>query len=70
MVPLREALGYDEPAADRFESLRRFRVRIGTLDLRVASIALADDALLVSRDLADFSKVPGLRIEDWTKPAA
>jgi hypothetical protein len=28
---------------------------------------LARDATLLSRNLADFGKVPGLRIEDWTK---
>jgi tRNA(fMet)-specific endonuclease VapC len=61
-----EILDFDEPAADKFQELRKSRVRIGTLDLRIASIALLNDATLVSRNLIDMRKVPGLRVEDWT----
>src|SRR5262245_9956473 len=46
-------LRFDEAAAKQFEELRRQRVRIGTMDLRIASIALANDALLISRNLVD-----------------
>lgn len=42
------------------------RPRIGTMDLKIAAIALANDATLLSRNLRDFGKVPGLRVEDWT----
>lgn len=55
----------DSRAADRFEALRAARIRIGTQDLKIASIALANDALLLSANLRDFRKVPGLRVEDW-----
>lgn len=53
-------------AAEQFHELRRARVRIGTMDLRIAAIALVNDATLLSRNLADFRRVPGLRVEDWT----
>lgn len=56
---------FDTAAADVFERLRRERVRIGTIDLKIASIALSRDALLLSANLADFRQVPGLRVEDW-----
>jgi tRNA(fMet)-specific endonuclease VapC len=39
---------------------------MGTLDLKIAVIVLAHVATLLTRNLADFRKVPGLRIEDWT----
>ncbi len=58
-------LPWDADAADRFNSLRADRVRIGTMDLKIASITLARDGTLLSRNLADFRKVPGLRVEDW-----
>lgn len=51
-----------------FEQLLSQRLRIGKSDLKIAAIALANDATLVSRNLADFSKIPGLRVEDWTRP--
>ena len=44
----------------------RWKMRVGTMDFRIAAIALAHDALLLSRNLTDFRKVPGLRVEDWT----
>ena len=58
------------PAIMEFDRQRDRGVRIGTMDLRIASIALTHDAVLVTRKLVDFLKVPGLRVEDWTKPAA
>ena len=61
-------VAFGEAEMTRYEQLLKLRVRIGTSDLKIAAIALAHDAILVSRNLADFSKVPGLRIEDWTRP--
>ena len=37
-----------------------------SMDLRIAAITIARDALLISKNLTDFRKVPGLRVEDWT----
>lgn len=48
------------------QQLLKSKIRIGTMDLRIAAIALTHDATLISRNLADFRKVPGLRVEDWT----
>jgi tRNA(fMet)-specific endonuclease VapC len=35
------------------------------MDLKIASIVLAHDATLLSRNLRDFQQVPNLRVEDW-----
>ena len=58
-------MGFQESAAGRFDELRRQRVRIGTMDLKIAAIALANDALLLTANWRDFAKVPGLRVENW-----
>jgi tRNA(fMet)-specific endonuclease VapC len=60
-----EIARWSERAADEFARLRKSRVRIGTQDLKIAALALATDALLLSANLRDFEQVPGLRVEDW-----
>lgn len=60
-------LPFDDAAAYRFEHLRTSGVRIGSMDLKIASIALVHDATVLSANLQDFQKVPGLRIENWLK---
>jgi tRNA(fMet)-specific endonuclease VapC len=59
-------LAFDEAAAIVFQRLRRARLRIGTMDLKIAAIAVSRDATLLSRNLTDFRQVPGLPVEDWT----
>jgi tRNA(fMet)-specific endonuclease VapC len=60
-----EIIPFDERAADQFTSRRRQRVRIGTMDLKIASIALVNDALLLTSNLRDFSMVPEIHCENW-----
>jgi tRNA(fMet)-specific endonuclease VapC len=60
-------LDFDEVAATRFVQLRRSRLRIGSMDLKIAAIALSRGVLLLSRNLTDFQRVPGLQVEDWTR---
>lgn len=58
-------LPFDRDAALLFHSLQKSLPRIGTMDLKIAAICLAHDATLLSRNLVDFEKVPGLKIENW-----
>lgn len=60
-----QIIAFDQPAAAEFERLRRSRLRIGTFDLKIAAIARIYDALLLSSNQRDFSRVPGLRVESW-----
>ena len=59
-------LAFTDEAQDRFADLRRQCPRLQTMDLRIASVALVTDATLLSRNLRDFRRVPGLTVEDWT----
>ena len=56
---------FDEAAADRHDALKSAKIRIGTMDLKTAAIALAHGALLLTANRRDFEKVPGLRFENW-----
>ena len=59
-------LPFDTAAASVWDGLRIQRVRVATMDLRIAAIALAANLVLLTRNIADFSRVPGLITEDWT----
>jgi len=61
-------LDFDYGAFAEFERLLSLRLRIGTMDLKIASIALTQDATVLTKNLKDFGRVPGLRVEDWTRP--
>ena len=48
-----------------FDDLRKQKVTIGRSDLKIASIALVNDAIVLTANLRDFERVPGLKIENW-----
>jgi tRNA(fMet)-specific endonuclease VapC len=58
-------LPFDKEAAVWFSQLRREFPRSGTMDLKIASICLAHNATLLSRNLKDFARIPGLLVENW-----
>ena len=60
-------LDFDENAAKVFQALKSNKIRIGTMDLKIASIAISRKAILVSRNLKDFEEVPNLVVKDWTR---
>ena len=62
-IPL---IAFDDTAAQLVQQLQKSRIRIGTMDLKIAAIALAQQATLLSRNLNDFRQVPNLQVEDWT----
>ena len=62
-----EILSFDAEAASEFERLRQTKIRVGTKDLRIATICLANGATLPTRNSKDFGQVPGLKFEDWSR---
>ena len=61
-----QVLQYTPEAQQIFANFRSQRVRIGTQDLRIASIAIAHGGTVLTRNRKDFEQVPGLTIEDWS----
>jgi len=56
----------NQAAEAEFQRLRGMRIRIGTMDCRIAATALAHNLIVLTRNRRDFGQVPGLTIEDWT----
>ena len=59
-------LPFDSKAIAIFDQMRTQKVRVATMDLRIAAIAISNNLVLLTRNTGDFSKVPNLIIEDWT----
>lgn len=64
-----ESLVFDDLAAEHYGVLRAWLRRegspIGANDMLIAAIALANDATLATRNLDEFRRVPGLRVQRW-----
>jgi tRNA(fMet)-specific endonuclease VapC len=60
-----DVLDWSNAAAAKFAELKASKVRVGTMDLKIASIALVNEATLLTRNLNDFEHIPGLRVFDW-----
>ena len=52
-------------AVDLFNGFRKSGIKIGTMDLKIACIAMVNHALFLTANRRDFEKVPGLRFENW-----
>jgi tRNA(fMet)-specific endonuclease VapC len=57
---------YDQRSDAQFQQLRALRLRVGTQDLKIASVALVNNLVLLTRNRRDFAKVPGLTVDDWS----
>lgn len=68
LAPL-DVLPFDEVAARRYGALRSGLERtgrpIGALDQLIAAHALALEVVLVSNNIREFERVPGLALENW-----
>jgi tRNA(fMet)-specific endonuclease VapC len=66
------SIPFDDAAADEYGRLRAHLaasgLMIGPNDLMIASIALARGLILVTHNVREFSRVPGLVVEDWQGP--
>jgi tRNA(fMet)-specific endonuclease VapC len=57
---------FDERSAVEFQRLKKLYPRLGSMDLKIAAIAIANNAILLTRNLKDFGQIEELRSEDWT----
>jgi tRNA(fMet)-specific endonuclease VapC len=63
------SLPFDDRAAEEYSVIRSHLAGLGTIigpnDLMIAAVAVANRLTLVTHNTAEFSRVPGLVIEDW-----
>lgn len=58
-------LSFDTGAADQFDKYRKSKIRLASMDLKIASIAVTRDCLLLTANEQHFEQIPGLRFENW-----
>ena len=56
---------FTEPIINRVKQLVTLKLSVGKMDLKIAAIALENGATMVTRNLRDFQRVPGLVVENW-----
>jgi tRNA(fMet)-specific endonuclease VapC len=57
---------FPESALQRYEGLAKQKLGVGKKDLCIAAITLELGATVVTRNVRDFTRVPGLKVEDWS----
>lgn len=69
LMALIPVLHMDETVSARYGKIRQHLQTngksIGNNDLWIASHALANKLILVTNNVAEFERVPGLRVENW-----
>jgi tRNA(fMet)-specific endonuclease VapC len=68
-LALVEVVGWPPEAAPVYGTIRaaleRKGLLIGAMDMLIAAHALHEQATLVTRNLAEFERVEGLKVQDW-----
>ena len=64
-----QSLPFDDSCTDHYGRLRAYLKRIGrpigANDMLISAIALANNLTVVTANIREFSRVPGLRFENW-----
>ena len=61
-----QVLPFAEAADEVFRELKQQKIRVGTMDLRIGAIGIANGMTVLTSNTVDFEKNPGLSFEDWT----
>lgn len=53
------------PGLERYDRLVKLKLNVGRMDLKIAATGLELGATVVTSNLRDFTRVPGLDVVDW-----
>ncbi|WP_242041560.1 type II toxin-antitoxin system VapC family toxin [Alkalinema sp. FACHB-956] len=56
---------FNFPAIATYQELRKTYPRLGKMDLKIAAIAISQQATLLTRNSRDFGQITTLQSEDW-----
>ena len=59
-------ISFERAAALEHERLRKAYPRLGNMDLKIAAIAIANNATLLTRNYSDFGQITEFTTEDWS----
>ncbi len=57
---------FNRNASVEYQRLRKAYPRLGNMDLKIAAIALTNQAILLTRNQSDFGLIVELQSEDWS----
>lgn len=68
------SLPFDDAAAEIYGLIRHELEMngqvIGAMDMLIATIALANDLILVTNNTEEYARISNLKLEDWTQPSS
>ena len=65
VIPMTESSA--KISAELYSTLRKSGKTIDDIDLLIAGVAIDNDLTLVTNNESHFNRIPGLKIENWTK---
>lgn len=57
---------FDTASETQFQQLRASKLGVGTLDMKIGAVALTYRLTVLTRNTTDFSRIPGLSLQDWS----
>jgi tRNA(fMet)-specific endonuclease VapC len=66
MFHLFPIVAFDQACENQFQQLYASRLRVGTHDLKIAAVALANNLTVLTRNRRDFGRIPGVKLDDWS----
>lgn len=61
-------LPYSDEAEQHYQGFGAATKRVGKMDCRIAAHAIIAQLTVITQNVGDFERIPGVVFEDWSKP--